>query len=57
LANYKGEINMDFIEFLKNLAQTLTKWFMEAPISNTVIIGLIIFTIFIVVKTYREGYF
>jgi hypothetical protein len=48
---------MDFIEFLKNLAQTLTKWFMEAPISNTVIIGLIIFTIFIVVKTYREGYF
>jgi hypothetical protein len=48
---------MDFIEFLKNLAQTLTKWFMEAPISNTVIIGLIIFTIFIAVKTYREGYF
>jgi hypothetical protein len=56
LADYKGEINMDFIEFLKNLLYTLATEFMKSPITYTIIISLIIFTIFIVVKAYREGY-
>jgi hypothetical protein len=47
---------MDFIEFLKNLLYTLATEFMKSPITYTIIISLIIFTIFIVVKAYREGY-
>jgi hypothetical protein len=54
LTNVRG--SGDLIEILRNLLHTLATEFMRSPITYTIIAGLIIFTVFIVIKRYREGY-